>query len=152
MAKIQPPKPEPVKPEIKKEEPKKELPPKEEAKPLVEIKGQAPSEAEIKKLEELRRLKEQAKLNKSPSKKPDSKGVDLPKINAPSLPPVMMHRKGQFDMIPDFLKDKKVQKDMNTVQERDLLQEALDKQSADNEQSGLSMKELFEKKRREAEE
>lgn len=29
--------------------------------------------------------------------------MDLPKIKADALPPVQMSRKGQFEMIPDFL-------------------------------------------------
>jgi hypothetical protein len=56
------------------------------------------SEAELKKLEELRNLKMQAKV-----KKEKGGPEDLPKIKADALPPVMMSRKGQFEIIPDFL-------------------------------------------------
>jgi len=40
----------------------------------------------------------------------------------------MQHRKGAFEMIPDFLKEKEVKADMFSVNEMDILQEALAKQ------------------------
>lgn len=114
--------------EAPKEQAKVEEKPKEEEKSLIEIKGQQPSEAELRKIEELRKLKEMAKAKKD-SAPVEVKGEELPKINAPSLPPVQLHRKGQFEMIPDFLKDKSLQRDMISLNERDLMQEALDKQA-----------------------
>jgi hypothetical protein len=98
------------------------------------------SEAELKKLEELRNLKKQGTLKKQ-EPKPD---MDLPKIKADSLPPVQMSRKGQFEMIPDFLQKKEVQKDLTSLGEMDMMAEALRKQEESNANSGLSMKELFE--------
>ena len=59
----------------------------------------------------------------------------------------MQHRKGAFEMIPDFLKEKEVKADMFSVNEMDILQEALAKQQKENESQGKSMKELFEEKR-----
>lgn len=64
--------------------------PSEEPK-LIEIKTPGLSEAEQKKLDELRRLKEQAKLKKQTTKKQTD---DLPALKADALPPVMMQRKG----------------------------------------------------------
>lgn len=77
--------------------------------------------------------------------------MDLPKIKADALPPVMMSRKGQFEMIPDFLQKKAVAKDLTSLGEMDMMQEALKKQEDSNANEGLSMKELFEKKRIDAE-
>lgn len=57
------------------------------------------SEAELKKLEELRNMKRAGTLKKQEPKA----DMDLPKIKADALPPVQMSRKGQFEMIPDFL-------------------------------------------------
>lgn len=105
------------------------------------------SDAELKKLEELKKMKKAGALKKT-EPKPD---MDLPKIKADSLPPVMMGRKGQFEMIPDFLQKKAVQKDLTSLGEMDMMQAALKKQDEANADSGLSMKELFEKKRLEAE-
>ena len=105
------------------------------------------SEAELKKLEELKKMKKAGGFKKA-EPKPD---MDLPKIKADSLPPVMMGRKGQFEMIPDFLQKKAVQKDLTSLGEMDMMQAALNKQDEANADSGLSMKELFEKKRLEAE-
>ena len=119
-------------------------------KELIEIKAAGgPSEAELRKMEELRKLKEQNKLKKE--KKKDTADDALPKIKAPALPPVSMQRRGQFEMIPDFLNKKEVNKDMSSLNEMDLMQEALDKQQKKNEESGLSMAELFEQKRKAAE-
>jgi len=65
------------------------------------------SDAEKKKLEQLKALKKQKK-----EKKAEKKEDELPKIKADALPPVMMQRKGQFEMVPDFLKQRKeIQKD-----------------------------------------
>ena len=52
-------------------------------------------------------------------------------------------------MIPDFLQKKAVQKDLTSLNEMDMMEAAMKKQDDANE--GLSMKELFEKKRIEAE-
>ncbi len=65
------------------------------------------SQAELKKLQELKKLKKQAKLKKQKEK--EEQKDELPQISAKkadALPPVMMQRKGQFEMIPDFLKSK----------------------------------------------
>lgn len=101
------------------------------------------SDAELKKLEELRNMKKAGTLKKQQPKA----DMDLPKIKADSLPPVMMGRKGQFEMIPDFLQKKAVQKDLTSLGEMDMMQAALNKQDEANADSKLSMKELFEKKR-----
>ena len=75
------------------------------------------------KLEELKKMKKAGALKKT-EPKPD---MDLPKIKADSLPPVMMGRKGQFEMIPDFLQKKAVQKDLTSLGEMDMMQAALKK-------------------------
>lgn len=62
----------------------------------------------------------------------------------------MVQRKGQFEMIPDFLKKKELQRDFTALQEDDLMQNAFKKQEAQN-QEGPSMSELFAQKRRETE-
>lgn len=117
-------------------------------KDLIEFKAASGmSEAEMKKFEDLRNMKRQGTLKKSEPKA----DMDLPKIKADALPPVMMSRKGQFEMIPDFLQNKKVAKDLTSLGEMDMMQEALKKQEEANANSGLSMKELFEKKRIDAE-
>lgn len=48
------------------------------------------SEAELKKLEELRKMKKAGTLKKQEPKA----DMDLPKIKADALPPVQMNRKG----------------------------------------------------------
>ena len=58
------------------------------------------SDAEMKKLEELRNLKKAGALKKQEPKA----DMGLPKIKADALPPVQMGRRGQFEMVPDFLK------------------------------------------------
>ena len=68
-----------------------------------------------------------------------------------SLPPVMAKRQGGFEMIPDFLKMKEVQKDMNNINSLDMMQEAFKKQDESN-QNQPSMSELLAEKRRKAEE
>ena len=87
------------------------------------------SDAELRKLQELKRLKEEKKLKKK-EKKDDDMGP-LPQLKADSLPPVMMNRKGGFDMIPDFL-NKQVTKDLNALKEVDYMAEASKKQEEDN--------------------
>lgn len=54
-------------------------------------------------------------------------------------------------MVPDFLKQKEAAADQFALNEHDLMANALQKQQTMNENEGLSMKELFEKKRLEAE-
>ena len=105
------------------------------------------SEAENKKLEELRNMKLKGTLKKQEPKA----DMFLPQIKADALPPVMMSRKGQFEMIPDFLQKKNLQKDMTSLGEMDMMQEALNKQADQNANAGLSMMQLFEKKRIDAE-
>ena len=82
------------------------------------------SDAEMKKLEQLKALKAQNKLKKANTVKQDD---PLPKIKADALPPVMMQRRGQFDMVPDFLNKKQVLKDVTSLNEMDMMQEALNK-------------------------
>ena len=89
-------KPEPV---AKAPEPVKKQPLPIE---IVEVIGKpALSDAEQKKLDELRKLKAAKKAKKET---PTPLGA-LPKIKAPSLAP-LMGRKGNFEAIPDFLKMK----------------------------------------------
>ena len=47
-------------------------------------------------------------------------------MKADSLPPVALKRRGQFEMIPDFLQ-KETQKDLNNVAELDMMAEAMAK-------------------------
>lgn len=75
---------------------------------------------------------------------------DLPKIKADILPPVQFQRRGQFEMIPDFLKQKEVFHDMNSLNDQDLMEAALRKQEEANKEAP-SMSELFAKKRTERE-
>lgn len=92
----------------KKEEPVAEVKPVEvketptaAPKELIEISAPAGmSEAERKKLEELSKMKRAGTLKKQEAPKND---LGLPKLTADALPPVQMGRKGQFEMIPDFL-------------------------------------------------
>lgn len=55
-------------------------------------------------------------------------------------------------MVPDFLQNQ-IKMDMTTLNEKDMLQDALDKQDKKNqeESSGLSMAELAKRKRMETE-
>lgn len=107
------------------------------------------SERELKKLEELRNLKAQKKLKKNEETKQEE-GPNVNQLKADSLPQ-LRSRKGQFEMIPDFLQKKQVQKDMYSLQENDIMAEALKKQDATNENQP-SMSELFAQKRKQAEE
>lgn len=114
--------PEPIKEEVK--EPVVHEPstvvvveqPKATPERLVEITGKpAMSQAELKKLAELKRMKAEAKKKKKLEKEVEASGLGAPVSKLPamdSLPPLMMKRKGQFEMIPDFLKQKEVNKDM----------------------------------------
>ncbi len=61
------------------------------------------SQAELKKLAELQRLKKEAKLKKKQEKQDQDARRDTINMKADSLPPVAMKRKGQFELIPDFL-------------------------------------------------
>ena len=81
------------------------------------------SHAELKKLAELKRLKAQGKLKKEENKKEEEA---LPKIKSDILPPVVQ-RKGQFELIPDFLKEKEINKDLMNINDSDLMEEALKK-------------------------
>ena len=62
------------------------------------------SQAELKKLEELKRLKKEAKLKKQQDAADQAERKESIQMKADSLPPVALKRKGQFEMIPDFLK------------------------------------------------
>jgi len=46
-------------------------------------------------------------------------------------------------MIPDFLKQTNFRQDMTSLQENDLMADALRKQDTVNQESGMSMSELF---------
>ena len=71
-------------------------------------------------------------------------------MKADALPPVALKRKGQFEMIPDFLK-KETQKDLSNIAELDMMNEAMAKQDAQNAAGGPSMSELFKQKTMETE-
>mmetsp|Transcript_9663 Transcript_9663/g.14707 ORF Transcript_9663/g.14707 Transcript_9663/m.14707 type:complete len:143 (+) Transcript_9663:1153-1581(+) len=105
------------------------------------------SDAELRKIEELRKLKA-AKLTKKEEVKEEVK-IPVPQMD--SLPALMMGggRKGAFE-VPDFLK-KNVQADLVAVGEKDMFDEVLKKQDKANEESGMSMAEIARKKREEAE-
>ena len=97
--------------------------------PLIELHAKPPSEAELRKIEELKKLKA-GKLKPMDNAKPAEKDTGLPKLKPDLLPPVM-GRKGAFE-VPDFLKQN-VHKDLISVGERDMFDEALKKQEAKNE-------------------
>ena len=71
-------------------------------------------------------------------------------MKADSLPPVALKRRGQFEMIPDFLQ-KETKKDLNNIAEMDMMADAMAKQDKMNHNSGLSMSELFKQKTMETE-
>lgn len=63
------------------------------------------SETELKKLEELKRLKmEKKKAKKKAAADALAQEPSATTMKADALPAIQMHRKGGFDMIPDFLK------------------------------------------------
>lgn len=97
------------------------------------------SEAEQRKLEELQKFKAARKAKKE--QKP-SNDLGLPKLKADALPEIKA-RKGQFEMIPDFLQQKKMMMDMSNLNEMDMMNDALKKQDQANAGEGLSMQELF---------
>lgn len=99
-------------------------------------------------MEELKKLKAQKNIKNQENQGEDQES--LPKLKADILPPVMMQRKGQFEMIPDFLKQSDVKRDMFSLQEQDLMANAFRKQD-DSNNSGPSMSELFAQKRMETE-
>lgn len=108
------------------------------------------SQAELKKLEELKRLKKEAKLKKQKEAAEQAERKEAIQIKADSLPPVNLQRKGQFELIPDFLQ-KETKKDLNNIAELDMMAEAMAKQDMLNEEGGPSMAELFKKKAADAE-
>ena len=67
---------------------------------LIEISKPAQSQEDLKKFEELKRMKTQKKNEKKKKDKPQEDA--LPELKMPALPPVQMKRQGGFD-IPDFL-------------------------------------------------
>jgi hypothetical protein len=71
-------------------------------------------------------------------------------VKADSLPPVALKRKGQFEMIPDFLQ-KETKKDLNAIAEQDFMAASMAKQDLKNYESGPSMSELFKQKTMETE-
>lgn len=139
----------PAEPEKKEADPQEapietpSLPPEQ----LTEIIGKpAMSQAELKKLAELKRLKREGKMKKE--KKADE-GDALPKLPAVDLPPVMQQRKGAFEVIPDFLKQKELARDLTNVGEKDMMAEALRKQEEKmkDQFEGMSMAEIAAAKR-----
>ena len=80
------------------------------------------SEAELKKLEELKALKRNAKDKKKAIPKEED---ELPKLKMDSLPPVMQQRRGGFEMIPDFLKQKELVRDMTELGIADMMNKGM---------------------------
>ena len=76
------------------------------------------TDAEKKKLEELQKLKAAKKLKKIDKDKNNDLG--LPKLKADALPEIRA-RKGQFEMIPDFLQQKTVKQDLSNLNEMDMM-------------------------------
>ena len=68
-------------------------------------------------------------------------------MKADSLPPVAMKRRGQFELIPDFLSQQQVKKNIQNIEEMDMMTAALEKQDQINDNSGPSMAELMKMKR-----
>jgi hypothetical protein len=144
----------PAEPEKKEEkvevpEPQAEAPietPSLAPEQLTEIIGKpAMSQAELKKLAELKRLKREGKMKKE--KKVDE-GDALPKLPPVSLPPVG-GRRGAFEIIPDFLKQKELARDLTNIGEKDMMAEALKKQEEKmkDQFEGMSMAEIAAAKR-----
>ena len=50
-------------------------------------------------------------------------------MKADSLPPVALKRRGQFEIVPDFLK-KETKKDLANIAEMDMMAEVMAKQDA----------------------
>ena len=95
---------------------------------LIEITGKpAMSHAELKKLEELKRLKREAKEKKKKDAAEQANKMESIQMKADALPPVALKRKGQFELIPDFLQ-KETKKDLTNIAEMDMMAEALAKQ------------------------
>ena len=61
----------------------------------------------------------------------------------------MQQRKGAFEVIPDFLKQRELQRDLTNVGEKDMMAEALKKQEEKlkDEFAGMSMAEIAAAKR-----
>ena len=56
-------------------------------------------------------------------------------MKADALPPVALKRRGQFELVPDFLKQE-TRKDLANVAEMDMMAEAMAKQDKVNDTSG----------------
>lgn len=102
------------------------------------------SHAELKKFEELKRLQKEAKLKKKSDATEHVQKMGVIQAKADSLPEVQFKRKGQFELIPDFLQ-KETKKDLDNIATFDAMADAQAKQDAKNKDadSGLSMAELF---------
>lgn len=76
---------------------------------MVEVKANEESAEEKRKLEELRKLKTLQKEKKKKEKEEAAKiKNNLPPIGGDALPALQLGgRKGNFEMIPDFLKNNK---------------------------------------------
>ena len=94
---------------------------------LIDVKsGPIMTDAEKKKLEELQKLKAARKLQKQQDKEKLNNDLGLPKLKVDALPEIRA-RKGQFEMIPDFLQQKKVKEDINNLNDMDMMANALNK-------------------------
>ena len=84
----------------------------------------------------------------------DEKAESKPASSLPpvDLPPVMGKRQGGF-IVPDFLKNKDLAKDIEKVKEKDMFDEVLRNQEKKNQDefAGMSMAEIAAKKRAETE-
>ena len=115
---------------------------------LTEIIGKpAMSQAELKKLAELKRLKREAKKKKKMGETPGAENDVFPVKKSFDLPPVQMQRRGQFDMVPDFLKQNmqnEAKQAMVEIEDRDMMSEALQRQDEANRDryEGMSMAEI----------
>ena len=95
---------------------------------LIEITGKpAMSHAELKKLEELKRLKREAKQKKVKELAEQAERKEAIQTKADALPPVALKRRGQFEMVPDFLQ-KETKKDLASLAEMDMMADAMAKQ------------------------
>jgi hypothetical protein len=97
---------------------------------LVEVAKTEMSEAELKKLEELKRLKKEKKAAKKAALEEEK--VATTALKGDALPEIQLHRKGQFEMIPDFLKQKEVLHDLTALGVADMMSNAIKKQEDEN--------------------
>lgn len=84
------------------------------------------SHAELKKFEELKRLQKESKQKKKLEAQQHQEKMGKIQQKADALPQVQLQRKGQFEMIPDFLK-KETQKDLDNIAQFDAMADAVAK-------------------------